>query len=69
LSERPAPWNTEHANPPEGLANYYLANAAGGPGCFVLEAEDFRSFYQAIIKKMIAEIVDAAAPTGKMRRP
>ena len=59
LSERPLPWNPEHTNPPGGLANYYRENVVGGPGAFVLEAKDFNSFGQAIIKKLIAEIADA----------
>ena len=59
LSERPLPWNPEHTNPPGGLANYYRVNVVGGPGAFVLEAKDFNSFGQAIIKKLIAEIADA----------
>jgi hypothetical protein len=62
LSERPLPWNPEHTNPPGGLANYYRVNVAGGPGSFVLEAKDFNSFGQAIVKKMIAEIADATPP-------
>jgi hypothetical protein len=60
LSERPLPWNPEHTNPPGGLGNYYRMNVIGGPGAFVLEAKDFNSFGQAIIKKLIAEIADAA---------
>jgi hypothetical protein len=28
----------------------------GGPGAFVMVAEDFKSFRTAIVKKMIAEI-------------
>jgi hypothetical protein len=59
LSETPLPWNPEHTNPPGGLAKYYRDNVVGGPGSFVLEAKDFNSFGQAIIKKMIAEIADA----------
>jgi hypothetical protein len=59
LSQMPLPWNPEHTNPPGGLANYYRNNVAGGPGAFVLEAKDFKSFGQAIIRKMIAEIADA----------
>ncbi len=59
LSEKPLPWNPEHTNPPGGLAKYYRDNVIGGPGSFVLEAKDFNSFGQAIIKKMIAEIADA----------
>ena len=56
LSERPMAWNPEHTNPPGGLANYYRNNVIGGPGAFVVVAEDFNSFGQAIIKKLIAEI-------------
>ena len=59
LSETPLPWNPEHTNPPGGLAHYYRGNVVGGPGAFVLEAKDFNSFGQAIIKKLIAEIADA----------
>jgi Protein of unknown function (DUF1194) len=60
LSETPLPWNPEHTNPPGGLAKYYRDNVIGGPGAFVLEAKDFNSFGQAIVKKMIAEIADAS---------
>jgi hypothetical protein len=59
LSEHPLPWNPAHTHPPGGLANYYRDNVVGGPGAFVLEAKDFHSFGQAIIKKLIAEIADA----------
>jgi hypothetical protein len=62
LSDHPLPWNPEHTNPPGGLANYYRSNVVGGPGAFVMEAKDFNSFGQAIIKKMIAEIADATPP-------
>jgi hypothetical protein len=60
-------WNPEHTNPPGGLANYYRTNVIGGPGAFVVVAEDFNSFGQAIIKKLIAEIAElppAQAPQG-----
>jgi hypothetical protein len=56
LSERPIPWNAEHTNPPGGLEKYYQENVIGGPGAFVLVAENFNSFGRAIIKKLIAEI-------------
>jgi Protein of unknown function (DUF1194) len=56
LSDRQVPWNAEHTNPPGGLENYYRDNVVGGPGSFVMVAEDFQSFGRAIIKKMIAEI-------------
>jgi len=62
LSDRPMTWNPEHTNPPGGLAHYYRTNVIGGPAAFVMEAEDFNSFGQAIVKKLIAEIADASRP-------
>jgi hypothetical protein len=56
LSDRPVPWNAEHTNPPGGLEKYYQDNVIGGPGAFVLVAENFQSFGRAIVKKLIAEI-------------
>jgi hypothetical protein len=55
LSETPLAWNPDHTNPPGGLENYYRNNVIGGPGAFVL-AQNFSSFGQAIVKKMIAEV-------------
>lgn len=62
LSDRPMIWNPEHTNPPGGLEHYYRTNVVGGPGAFVMVAEDFNSFGQAIVKKLIAEIADAGRP-------
>lgn len=59
LSATPLPWNPDHTNPPGGLAHYYRKTVVGGPGAFVLEAKNFNSFGQAIIKKLVAEIADA----------
>jgi Protein of unknown function (DUF1194) len=56
LSERPLSWNPDHTHPPGGLQNYYRDNVIGGPGAFVLAAENFQSFGKAIITKLIAEI-------------
>jgi hypothetical protein len=67
LSDAPMPWNPEHTNPPGGLAKYYRDNVMGGPGAFVIEAQDFNSFGQAIISKLIAEI--ALAPLRPNDRP
>ncbi len=67
LSETPLPWNPEHTNPPGGLAKYYRDNVTGGPGNFVLEAKDFNSFGEAIVKKMIAEIADVRDGTSLAR--
>ena len=51
-----------HTNPPGGLDAYYRNNVIGGPGAFVLVAENFNSFGQAIVKKMIAEVAESDAP-------
>jgi hypothetical protein len=56
LSERPMSWNADHTNPPGGLDNYYRNNVIGGAGSFVMVAENFNSFGQAILSKLIAEI-------------
>jgi hypothetical protein len=58
LSDRPMSWNPDHTNPPGGLEAYYRNNVIGGPGSFVVVAEDFNSFGQAIVKKLIAEIAE-----------
>jgi hypothetical protein len=67
LSDTPMPWNPEHTNPPGGLAKYYRDNVTGGPGSFVIEAKDFGSFGEAIVKKMIAEIADATPSDRRMQ--
>jgi Protein of unknown function (DUF1194) len=64
LSERPLAWNPEHTNPPGGLPNYFRNNVIGGPGAFVIVAEDFNTFGQAIVKKLIAEIAEAQPPAA-----
>jgi hypothetical protein len=66
LSDRPMPWNPEHTNPPGGLESYFRQNVIGGRGSFVVVAQDFNSFGQAIVRKLIAEIADATP--GRARR-
>ena len=68
LSDRPVPWNAEHTNPPGGLEKYYQDNVVGGPGAFVLVAENFNSFGRAIIKKLIAEIALLPAEPHRLVR-
>jgi Protein of unknown function (DUF1194) len=65
LSDTQVLFNAEHTNPPGGLEKYYRDNVIGGPGAFVMVAEDFNAFGKAIVKKMIAEI--AAAPSPRQR--
>jgi hypothetical protein len=61
LTEPPTLWNSNpnHTNPPGGLANYYRNNVIGGPGAFVMVAENSNSFGDIIVKKLIAEIAQA----------
>jgi hypothetical protein len=59
LTEQPLSWNAEHTNPAGGIENYYRVNVVGGPGAFVAVAQDFASFGQAILNKLVAEIADA----------
>jgi hypothetical protein len=68
LSDRPVPWNAEHTNPPGGLEKYYQDNVVGGPGAFVLVAENFNSFGRAIVKKLIAEIALLTPPRRSIIR-
>jgi Protein of unknown function (DUF1194) len=63
LTENPPYFGADHTNPPGGLENYYRNNVVGGPGAFVMVAENFNSFGQAILNKLIAEI--AANPYPK----
>jgi hypothetical protein len=63
LSERPLAWNPEHTNPLGGLENYYRQNVIGGPRAFVMAAQHFNAFGQAIINKLIAEVAMAGRAT------
>src|ERR1700733_12110751 len=65
LSETPLAWNPDHTNPAGGLENYYRNNVVGGPGAFVMAAQGFDSFGQAIVKKMIAEVAKADQVTRR----
>jgi hypothetical protein len=68
LSETPLAWNPDHTNPPGGLDAYYRNNVIGGPGAFVLAAQNFNSFGEAIVKKMIAEVAQAEPPRRALAR-
>jgi hypothetical protein len=60
LSAEPLAWNPEHTNPSGGLAEYYKRNVVGGPSAFVIVAQDFVSFGQAMINKLIGEVALAS---------
>ena len=71
LTEPPSHSYSSHTNPPGGLANYYRNNVIGGAGAFVVVAENFNSFGNAITKKLIAEIAQAEPQQqeGSQNRP
>ena len=70
-TEPPSHSYSSHTNPPGGLANYYRNNVIGGAGAFVVVAENFNSFGNAITKKLIAEIAQAEPQQqeGSQNRP
>ena len=45
-----------HTNPPGGLAQYYRENVIGGTGAFVAPIDDFNSFGDAMLRKLVNEI-------------
>ena len=51
-----------HSHPPGGLENYYRQNVIGGPNAFVLVVEDFKSFADAMAKKLAKETDVAERP-------
>ncbi len=56
INDRPNPFS----RPESKLDDYYRENVIGGSGAFVLVAEDFTTFANAILSKLIREV--AAAP-------
>jgi Protein of unknown function (DUF1194) len=58
LSEVPLATNPTHTHPPGGLTSYYENNVIGGPGAFVLEAENFETFGQLLVSKLVKEIAE-----------
>jgi hypothetical protein len=58
LNDRPQPWTLP--TPVEfGLDHYYEAQVIGGPGAFIVVAEDYTAFREAVLTKLILEIADA----------
>jgi len=46
-----------------GLDHYYYENVIGGPGAFMIPAENYDTFADAILKKLISEIAAAGPGT------
>lgn len=53
------------AQPPADLDQYYAKHVIGGPGAFVQAAQDFQSFDQAILTKLVDEIADLRRVPGE----
>src|SRR5260370_15813854 len=45
------------------LDDYYRTNVVGGPAAFVLVAQNFDSFADAILRKLVQEVASAPQPT------
>ena len=53
-----------HTNPPGGLAKYYRENVIGGSGAFVEQIDDFKTFGDALIRKLVNEVAYAGPRRG-----
>lgn len=49
------------------LPDYFRSEVTGGPGSFVMQVKDRRSFAEGILRKMIREIADRTPWDAKMR--
>jgi len=65
INLNPLPGFTAHTQPPEGLPEYYRRNVIGGPGAFLRVVQDFNSFGEAMVNKLVTEIADAGKPDGR----
>jgi len=63
INDRPNPFG--RVEPP--LEEYYTENVIGGEGAFVIRADDFQSFGNAVMAKLIKEI--AMTPTESKLQP
>lgn len=55
-NESDIPWLQRHTHPPGGLDNYYRQNVTAGETSFVLEVHDYKTFGEAVLRKLIQEI-------------
>ena len=65
INDRPNPWGGQT---PRDLDRYYETEVIGGPGSFIIVANGFHEFAQAIQAKLIQEIAargDVGRPTQK----
>lgn len=49
-----------HTQPLGGLPEYYRQNVIGGPGAFLLQVENFGTFAEAMVRKLVNEIAETS---------
>lgn len=62
LNDRPQPWGPIGTPIDVQLDLYYNDNVIGGSGAFMVVAEGFEAFRDAILSKLVREIADRPAP-------
>lgn len=63
INDHPGTYTYAHVAPPGGLTQWYRDNVIGGPGSFVIEVHDFKSFGEAMTRKLINEIAMSTHPS------
>jgi hypothetical protein len=59
VNDRPNPWG---GRPPQDLDAYYQELVIGGPGAFIVVAQDYTAFASAILSKLLLEIAGEQPP-------
>jgi hypothetical protein len=59
VNDRPNPWG---GRPPFDLDRYYEQKVIGGPGAFIVVAENYTSFASAVLSKLLLEIAGDTPP-------
>lgn len=60
-NESDIPWLQRHTHPPGGLDNYYRQNVTAGETSFVLKIASYKSFAEAVTRKLVQEIASRPA--------
>jgi hypothetical protein len=63
VNDRPNPWG---GRPPVNLDLYYQNRVIGGPGAFIVVAEDYVAFAKAILSKLLLEIAGEVPPQRRV---
>ena len=63
VNDRPNPWG---GRPALDLDLYYEQRVIGGPGAFIVVAEDYTAFASAILSKLLLEIAGEVPPSRRI---